>query len=309
MPSRAGARTPGGGTGRIAAKIAGLEVGPIRHAIDARWLMAYAAALGETDPRYYDTLAPAGPAAHPLFAVCYEWPILHQARAKALEAAVASLGVHATHHLVAHRPPRVGDTLFTRGRVVAVQRRPAGALVVVRLTTLAQDGQPVTTTDYGSIFRGVEADGDVTVADPLPSLRLGSAEEGPGDARPGAPPTPGPARWEDSVTVSVHLGHVYTECARIWNPIHTDPAAARAAGLDRPILHGSATLGLAISRLVARDLGGDPGRVRGIAARLTRMVEVPASFTVRGLAEGGEVHLFDAVTPGGLAVLQGAVRG
>ena len=56
--------------------IVGVTVGPIAHDIDARWLMAYAAGLGETDPRYYDTLAPGGPAAHPLFPVCYEWPAM-----------------------------------------------------------------------------------------------------------------------------------------------------------------------------------------------------------------------------------------
>ena len=35
--------------------------------------MAYSAALGETDRRYYDTTA--GVLAHPLFPVCYEWPV------------------------------------------------------------------------------------------------------------------------------------------------------------------------------------------------------------------------------------------
>src|SRR5439155_19949221 len=60
-------------SGVIPAKVVGLEVGAVSQTIDARWLMAYAAALGETDPRYYDTSTPGGPLAHPLFAVCYEW--------------------------------------------------------------------------------------------------------------------------------------------------------------------------------------------------------------------------------------------
>ena len=47
-------------------------------------------------------------------------------------------------------------------------------------------------------------------------------------------------RWSERVEVPYHLGHVYTECARIWNPIHTDLAVARAAGLPGPILHGTA---------------------------------------------------------------------
>jgi hypothetical protein len=50
------------------------SVGPIRHDLDARWLMAYAAGLGERDPRYYDTQGAHGPLVHPVFPVCYEWP-------------------------------------------------------------------------------------------------------------------------------------------------------------------------------------------------------------------------------------------
>jgi acyl dehydratase len=74
---------------------------------------------------------------------------------------------------------------------------------------------------------------------------------------------------------------VYTECARIWNPIHTDLAVARAAGLGGPILHGTATLALAVSRLLERDLADAAAGVRGIEARFTGMVPLPSTITVR----------------------------
>ena len=47
--------------------------------------------------------------------------------------------------------------------------------------------------------------------------------------------------------VSATAAHVYTEGARIWNPIHTDAAVAARAGLPGIILHGTATLALAVS--------------------------------------------------------------
>jgi len=56
---------------RLGAATLGASVGPREQEIDARWLMAYAASLGETSPRYFDTGTPAGPLAHPLFSVCY----------------------------------------------------------------------------------------------------------------------------------------------------------------------------------------------------------------------------------------------
>ena len=274
----------------IDAGIVGLAIGPIATTVDARWLMAYAAALGETDPRYYDTVAPAGPVAHPLFPVCYEWPVAVALRSKAIDAALASLGVHARHHLVLHRAPRAGDSLRTSARVTAVRRRRGGTLVVIRSTTTDRTGVLVSTTDYGSVYRGVDLHGEEV-------------------AEPGDPPAvdAGAVRWEEVITVSPQAAHVYTEGARIYNPIHTDIAVARAAGLPGLILHGTATLALAVSRVVARDLGGDPTRVRGVAARFTGMVTMPSTFTVRGRAGAGDRLAFDAVGVGGAAVLSDGV--
>jgi len=69
--------------------VVGITTGPREHAVDARWLMAYAAALGETAPEYLDTTRPGGLLAHPLFPVCYEWPLALDVRARALPDEVA----------------------------------------------------------------------------------------------------------------------------------------------------------------------------------------------------------------------------
>ena len=95
--------------GSLERAIVGAAVGPITHALDARWLMAYAAALAETDPRYYDTRAAGGPLAHPLFPVCYEWPAAVALRDATVPAALQPQSVHATHHLTIHRSPPPGS--------------------------------------------------------------------------------------------------------------------------------------------------------------------------------------------------------
>jgi acyl dehydratase len=272
----------------IDAGIVGLTIGPVASAVDARWLMAYAAALGETDPRYYDTTAPGGPPAHPLFPVCYEWPVAVALRTKAIDAALAPLAVHARHTLVLHRPPRAGDSLRTSARVTTVQRRRTGTLVVARFTTTDSGGVLVSTTDYGSVYRGVALRGD---------------DAGAPEAAPEA--AAGAVRWEEPVVVPAQAAHVYTEGARIWNPIHTDIAVARAAGLPGLILHGTATLALAVSRVVARELGSDPTAVRGVAARFAGMVTMPSTLTVRCRTSHGDGVAFDVVGPGGASVLAG----
>jgi acyl dehydratase len=105
------------------------------------------------------------------------------------------------------------------------------------------------------------------------------------------------------VELPAGIAHVYTECARIWNPIHTDAAVARAAGLPGIILHGTATLALAVSRVVTRELGGDGARVRGVAARFTGFVRLPSAITVRGLGRQATTIAFDAVDADGTSVL------
>ena len=273
---------------RLPATLLGAAVGPRTQAIDARWLMAYAAGLGETDPRYFDTGAASGPLAHPLFAVCYEWPLAVELRETVIGDAIAPFSVHATHDLTIHRPPRAGDVLSTSARVVEVRPVKAGSLVVVKLETVDAQGAPITTTRYGSIYRGVGCDGDAGNAPPRPA-------------------PPGAVGWEEPVDVGAGLAHVYTECSRIWNPIHTDIAVARAAGLPGLILHGTATLALAVSRVIRRDLAGAPAHVRGVTVRFTGMVPLPSTFTVRGRgASHAEVH-FDAVDAAGRPVLHGGV--
>ena len=94
----------------IKADIVGREAGPRRERIDARWLMAYAAGAGAHDPRFFDTTRAEGPLAHPLFTVCYEWPLMIDIRSEVIGEAAAPFSVHATHHLVLHRLPRAGTS-------------------------------------------------------------------------------------------------------------------------------------------------------------------------------------------------------
>ena len=270
--------------------LVGVSVGPVAHEIDARWLMAYAAGLGETDTRYFDTLAPGGPAAHPLFPVCYEWPALVAVRGRATPDEIAVRSVHATHDLTVHRPPRAGDALRTTARVTGLAHRRAGTLLTVRLETMDADGRPVTTSDYGSVYRGVGFEGE---------------DVGPGPERGEGSGLPAGA-FELSSEVPAGLAHVYTECARIWNPIHTDVAVARAAGLPDIILHGTATLALAVSGIL-RHTGTDPRDVRRVTGRFTGMVSLPSRLTIRAAkAPEGRAFVFEAAG-GGASVLRDGV--
>src|SRR5439155_1264434 len=119
------------------------EVVAVSTSLDARWLMAYSAALGLDEPWYYNTQAPAGPVAHPLFSVCYEWPAVLALRAKTVNETLALLAVHATHHVTIHRLPTAEDRLLTRAQVIEVRPSRVGTLYVARVSTVDRNGRPV----------------------------------------------------------------------------------------------------------------------------------------------------------------------
>jgi acyl dehydratase len=229
----------------IPADIVGREVGPDAQQVDKRWLMAYSAGLGES----------AYP--HPLFPVCYEWPATRLLRERAGLLPIDARLVHAQHDLTIHRAPRE-EKLFVTGKVVAALQRKPGTLVVYRFTTMNEERQAVSTTDFSALYRGVTLEGS----------DRGEVEDPPKHSQA--------LRPAGEIQVAATAAHVYTECARIWNPIHTDVDYARAAGLPDIILHGTATLALSISRVLVSF----KRQVRRVRCRFAGMVTMPSTLTV-----------------------------
>jgi acyl dehydratase len=243
--------------------------------------MAYSAALGETDPRCYDTSLGERLLSHPLFPVCYEWPVSQPIRHIPQLRELFPLLVHAEHDLVIHRAARPGDRLQTLARIEAVSQRKPGAFVVFGFETRDASDALVSETRFGALYRGVAVDG--------PSR--GQAIELPAGSE--APQPLG------EIAVAANAAHVYTECARIWNPIHTDVAHARAAGLPDIILHGTATLALSVSKALR---GVEFDSVRRIQCRFTGMVLMPSTLTVHGI-RSAEAIAFETRGPKGESVI------
>lgn len=273
----------------LSSEIVGATGEPIAHTLDARWTMAYAAGLGCAQPAYMDTLARPDVLAHPLFPVCFEWPVFLSGRHLPSTAELLPeervRGVHATHDLVLHRPVRAGMEVTTRATIVRVEERRPGAYQVTRLETTDAKGHPVCTTWYGTLLRGVKVVGGDRV------------HEGGEPELPSGPSLAGAEEVE--IPVAATAAHVYTECARIWNPIHTDAAVAAQAALPAIILHGTATLALAVSRVVDRALGGDPSAVERIAGRFGAMVRMPSVLKLRLSAGHGGAVCFEVETEDG----------
>lgn len=259
----------------------------VRHAVDARWLMAFAAGLDDENPAHFDTRA--GLAAHPLFPVCLEWPAvlaLREGPAAGLTGEVRARAVHAEHDLALYQPIRPGQTLTSIARGVALQQRSPGTLLTTRIDTRDAAGQLLCSTWNSTLFRGVTLRGPEQLLETLP-----------------APPPSGatPAHYLP-LPVPAGAAHRYTECARIYNPIHTDIAAAQAAGLERIILHGTATLGRAVSRLMASDLDA-ARRITRVYCRFAAPVHMPETLVLRVAENVDDGLAFSVWSSGGHEVL------
>lgn len=156
--------------------------------------------------------------------------------------------LHAGQGLRVHRPLPASGSATLHSRVAEIWDKGTAALIVLESTATDSDGEPLWTT----------------------TTRVWARGEG------GFGGEPGPAeRWKapDRAADSVLTSRTTPQQA-LWyrlngdlNPLHADPAFARAAGFDRPILHGLASYGLVCKALVDGVLDGDVTRLTGLTVR------------------------------------------
>jgi acyl dehydratase len=261
--------------------LVGAALGHATQDVDPARAMAYAAALGASE-QYLAWPDDGVPPVHPAFLVCLEWVAVTSSAGRfGLEEPEQHQALHLAHASTWFRPIRACTRLTTTATVEEVQQRSAGAVLVLRLDTVDERGDLVAMTRQTMLYRGVAVSG----------------EGAPAPARPDADPAFLPHK--ETIDVAAGLPYVYTECSAISFPIHTDPRVARAAGLPGVILHGTATMALALSRILDRHAGGDPARLRSMSLGFGATVPVPTTLTLRhGEPADGSIP-FEVLLPDG----------
>jgi acyl dehydratase len=276
----------------------GQDLRATERTISVRDILAYAAGLGAVEPAFLDDHQAGGVRALPFQCVSLEWPALLSLRAAlgdSLAPDEARRGVHAVQDSTFHRPIVPGDRLITEGRLIGAQRIRTGVRTVCKLVTRdAIDGAAVATSWSSSIYRGVDLAGEDQTL----------------EAPPGLPPEASDPLPVDAETVSLaiprQMPHVYSECANIWNPIHTERREALAAGLPDIILHGTATWALAGLTVLRHYTGGDVGRLKRMSGRFSGMIVPGGHIGLRHHAIGAGVVRFEVLDDAGKpAISQG----
>ena len=271
----------------------GLETDVYSFDITARQCLAYSAALGETADIYFNDARPGGIVAVPAMTVALEWPPSRDIRVMPGFGATDTerlLGVHAAQDTHFHLPIRPGDQLNNRGRVISVERISRGTRVIFRFDTMGSAGEAVVTSYSTVIYRDVETRGDDMIGEAAPAWLGGDA----------------PTAWAETIIpIARELPHVYSECADIWNPIHTEREVALAAGLPDIILHGTCTWALAAKAVVEAHADGNPLSLARFSGRFTGMV-IPGGFiTARHGAVKNGAHFEVIADDGAVAISEG----
>ena len=123
----------------------------------------------------------------------------------------------------------------------------------------------------------------------------------------GEPPAPTgrPAALAPTWTGTVAVG---TEAATLYrltgdkHPVHIDPSVATGMGLDGPILHGLATMGMT-ARAVAAAVGAHPAHLSATRVRFSNPVYPGCRMQIAAEAEGNTARAEASV--GDVAVMSG----
>ncbi|MFT7091838.1 MAG: acyl dehydratase, partial [Candidatus Azotimanducaceae bacterium] len=218
-----------------------------------------------------------------------------------LNVRAAPFGVHAETDLRIHKPFEQNQTVTVQGQLISRKKIPPGVFSVDRFRMTNSRGELIAELDYNGITRGATLNGLDREIELSP-------------AAPFVSDLPVEPIWAESIYIPRHAGQQYTECADIYNPIHTERSVAVAAGLPNIILHGSATKAHALTTVVNRCFDGDPRRITRLCGQLRAMVLMDTSIHVQcfgSVVVDQEIQVFYRVLneSGDLAIANGVICG
>jgi acyl dehydratase len=177
--------------------------------------------------------------------------------------------IHAEQVIRLHRPLPPSGKITQVSEVTDIFDKGKAAIIRFSINGVSEDGEPLYDTDWVVFYLGAGGFG----GDPGPPA---DKIEPPHDKRPD---------FSVSYQVADNQAALYRLCGDL-NPLHMDPAAARRAGFERPILHGLCTYGFATRAIVNGLLKGEVDRLRQFKARFKDVVHPGDTLTTEGWRDG-----------------------
>ncbi|MFX0124978.1 MAG: MaoC/PaaZ C-terminal domain-containing protein [Candidatus Hodarchaeota archaeon] len=288
----------------INSDLVGTPLKPLTRTIDWPEIMYFAASVDDDNPYFFDDERDEGIVAPPVFSIIANWPVVKNINDlvdhEDFPLEVLSTIVHYSEHVKIHRLIKPNDKLTITGKFATITPHRAGTHAIIRLETRDQENKLVTEEFIGGMLRGVECVGGGKGLEEHPQIIQHEIGSQP--------------LWQETIHIDALKPYIYDACTNTSVvPIHTSKQFARMVGLPNIILHGTATLALAVKTITNKELDRDPFRIKEIACKFTGMV-LPNTDVVLNLNEKApkdepEHYFFDILNNDGRkAISQGYIK-
>ena len=163
--------------------------------------------------------------------------------------------VHGEQRIELRGPIPTSGKLTGKGRIAAIYDKGSGALLVVDSETSDESGNVLFTNSFGAFIRGEGGFG---------------GERGPSASSKNVPPERATDHTVEYKTLPQQAA-IY-RLSGDPNPLHIEPAFAKLAGFDQPILHGLCTFGHVGRAVLHACCDGDPARLKDFEVRFSGVV-------------------------------------
>jgi acyl dehydratase len=191
--------------------------------------------------------------------------------------------LHGEQRLRLHRPLPPAATVVAEHRIDAIVDKGAGKGAVMLLSRCLYDqasGDLLATVGSSVFMRGDGGCGGTAAQAPRPH------------------PVPADCVPDHEIDLATRPDQaVLYRLSGDLNPLHVDPAVARAAGFERPILHGLCSYGVAARALAQALCDDDPARLTRLDVRFANPVYPGETIRTEVWSEGPGRAAFRAVVP------------
>jgi 3-hydroxyacyl-CoA dehydrogenase/3a,7a,12a-trihydroxy-5b-cholest-24-enoyl-CoA hydratase len=182
--------------------------------------------------------------------------------------------LHGEQYTEVLRPLPTSAKLTHKAKIKEIWDKGKGAVVVMAIKTLDEDGNELFYNELSTFVRGAGGWG--------------------GDRGPSAEVNVAPDRKPDAVVeekISASQALLYRLSGDI-NPLHVDPSFALAFGFEKPILHGLCTFGFATRHVIKSFSKNDPRFFKSIKVRFSESVFPGETLVTEMWKDGDQKIIF-----------------
>jgi acyl dehydratase len=253
-------------------------------------LAQFAAAANDANPQHRD-----GRIAPPVFA---NVPVM-QATIETLHKVTTAFAFHGEHDFRFHEPIRPGMRLHSSAQLLGVHPTGAGVSIVIKTETHTDREQSLNEQYFTALVA------KESIAAPAGAMAP--------DHRVPDSVTAQPPIASATAPLDADQTRRYADAARDYSDYTMSIDAARAKGLEAPLVHGMLTLAIAGNAIVEHACGADSARLKRLACRFSGPLYLAPgqALTTRiwrlDRRDGRESYAFEARDAGGRVVLKHGV--